>query len=117
MTSSEDILNCLDTLKQAFHPALRVGGRALASFHTSFKTLITDSTLHTADERTQASVRSFVNTVTTISSALLEIEAASQPIYEELEREIARIAQVDFKRLSLSDIPGLHARSCTLKEI
>ncbi|KAF5312542.1 hypothetical protein D9619_002864 [Psilocybe cf. subviscida] len=92
----------LSNLQADFNPALQEGGNALTAFYKSFSRFLEDASEDLPEETYQI-VYSFVEVVNTISSAIIEIDTASEAIHIELEQDIEKMARVDFKNLSLYD--------------
>lgn len=111
------IRNRLALLKESFEPALlQDGEESLASFRQSFDELLRDSS-KSKNEDTHRMVMAFAGIVSTISSELLEIEEASKLIFEKLEQDIARLANVEFKKLSIHERPEPGMFSLSLNSI
>lgn len=99
------VLSSLAHLQQSFEPSLKTGGDALIAFHQSLDAMLVDCSSTTLQGATHAKVSSFVSMVKTISIALLDLEEKSQAIQAAFSVEVTRLAEVEFKRLSIHDSP------------
>jgi len=94
----------LSVLESTFFPSLQGDVTELEGFNkswTTFNALIA-STEDLTDE-TRLLVASFAEIGETVASALLEVETASDHIYNQLENELARITEEALNGLSIQD--------------
>lgn len=99
----DHILAQLAPLQSTIFTSFQGGDDALCSFKeswTSFKKTYDTCSSILLDE-TRTAVESFALLLHTISSALL----ASELIHEQYEKDIAQLADVEFKKLSINDKP------------
>lgn len=108
IVTDDDIHAQLLHLNNILEPSLKGGDAALATFHKGLTKLVTSCAAVSADlsEDTHLRVTSFVKVVHILSSAILEADIAAEKIRAQLETDIARLAEVDFKRLSIHDSPS-----------
>lgn len=103
----ETIRSQLAQLKDTFFAALRLGHSDLKSFSKSWKSflaLVSESS-SMVETTTHSMISSFAHVVITLATTLIDAEA----IHDQLEAEIASLAAVEFKKLSIRDyepMPG-----------
>lgn len=105
----------LALLQASLHPAMRGDDDGLFAFSNSFNEFLVDCRkAPSLTNETHELVQTFVNNVSIVTTAMVEVTAASAALNAKLEKEIAHLANVEFRNLSLHDKP---IKDCKLSNI